>query len=161
MFVNSRQSYLVLRLRVTGIMLGRLFLAILTYWARCTGVRGWGAWGVAAVAPVFDLADNVVTHLVLSLDLSVAGDGEEAALGKAWPTNSYLPGLLHNGLLMRSCEVCRSCSRSRALTCYLGSRALTCSPAPPTSCAFESCDKSFHSLYKNRATVQDALVIER
>ena len=78
-------------------------------------MRGWGAWFVAAVAPVLDLAD-VVTHLVLSLDLSLGGDGEEAALGKAWPTNSYLPGLLHNGLLMRSCEVCPSSARSLLLS---------------------------------------------
>jgi hypothetical protein len=74
-------------------------------------VRGWGAWFVAAVAPVLDLAD-VVTHLVLSLDLSLGGDGEEAALGKACPTHSSLPGLLQSGLLMRSCEVCRCSSRS-------------------------------------------------
>ena len=80
-------------------------------------MRGCGAWVVAAVAPVLDLADKVVTHLVLSLDLSVAGDGEKGGLGKACPTlYSSLPGLLHNGLLMRSCEVCRSSSRSLLLS---------------------------------------------
>ena len=80
-------------------------------------MRGCGAWVVAAVAPVLDLADNVVTHLVLSLDLSVGGDGEKAALGKACPTlYPSLPGLIHNGLLMRSCEVCHSSSRSLFLS---------------------------------------------
>jgi hypothetical protein len=77
-------------------------------------MRGCGAWVVAAVAPVLDLADNVVTHLVLSLDLSVAGEGEEEPQYKACPTKSSLPGILHHGILMRSCEVCPSSSRSRA-----------------------------------------------
>ena len=87
---------------------------------------------MAAVAPVLDLADNVVTHLVLSLDLSVGGDVEEAGIGKACPTYSSLPGLIHNGLLMRSCEVCRSSSRSLLLSF---SRAhLIFSPGARTSC---------------------------
>ena len=79
-------------------------------------MRGGGAGVVAAVAPVLALTDNVVTHLVLSLDLSVGGDAEEAVLGKACPTNSSLPGLIRNGLLMRSCEVCPYSSRSLFLS---------------------------------------------
>ena len=79
-------------------------------------MRGCGAGVVAAAAPVLALVDKVVTHLVLSLDLSVGGDGEEAALGKTCPTNSSLPGLIHNGLVMRSCEVCPTSSRSLYLS---------------------------------------------
>ena len=73
-------------------------------------MRGCGAGVVAAAAPVLALVDKVVTHLVLSLDLSVGGDGEEEGLGNS------LPGLIHNGLLMRSCEVCPSSARSLLLS---------------------------------------------
>jgi hypothetical protein len=61
-------------------------------------LSGCGAWCKAAVAPVLDVADETrVTHLVLSLDLSIA---EQKAPAAAAATTAFA-GL---GLLRRTCE---------------------------------------------------------
>ena len=65
-------------------------------------LTGCGAWRKAAVAPVFDVADQTrVTHLVVSLDLSLA-EARKAGAGtrSAMPTCDKISG----GLLRRTCE---------------------------------------------------------
>jgi hypothetical protein len=75
--------------------------------AQQDAMRGCGAWIDAAVAPVYDVADgNCITHLVVSLDLSLA------------PKKVLeLPKVQKSHLLQRSCEDPDSRRSTFALDC--------------------------------------------